>query len=284
MKFQKFIILFILLEGCLSTIKNTPSSMKITPDTVQNASVVKQAYFYIDCRGNEILKSFRITTYPPFYQLDTVLPPLSHTYIKKLYVTIPQKIQDSMMNREVEFEFELFDTYTSIKQKRKVRISNPYKPLYVDSARLYFHKDSAFFYSFGLAKKLKITELTNTNFDLVFVYNNNSLFTICSPNAPFVRQELYKFPLDYAETNKNITFFERTYIQENQITEPFVFLYTVRFEYIANSQSNGIGVSNLINNNVIAFKTSDNRKGFIVIKNIDFSRKSLTFKYYIQGL
>ncbi len=53
-----------------------------------------------------------------------------------------------MMNREVEFEFELFDTYTSIKQKRKVRIVNPYKPLYVDSTRLYFHKDSAFFYSF----------------------------------------------------------------------------------------------------------------------------------------
>lgn len=284
MKIIKIIILFVFLAGCIYTTRNIPSSMTISPDTVQQVSILKQIYFYVECNGNEILKSFKITTNPSFFKLDSILPPLTHTFKKKFYITVPQKIQDSMMDREVEFEFELFDTYTSIKQKRKVRIYNPYKPLYVDSVRLYFHKDSSFFYSFGTAQSLKFTEITNNNFDLVFVYNTNSLFTICSPNAPFVRYELYKFPLGYAESNKNMTFFERTSIQESQITEPFVFLYTVRFEYIANSQSNGIGVSNLITNNVIAFKTAQNRKGFIIIKNIDFSKKSITFKYYIQSL
>jgi hypothetical protein len=83
---------------------------------------------------------------------------------------------------------------------------------------------------------------------------------------------------------KKITFLERTNINESQITESFVFLHTVRYEYIASNQSNGIGVSNLIANNVVAFKTSENRKGFIVVKSIDFAKKSITFKYYIQEL
>ena len=76
MKNIKFIILFVFLAGCLSTTRNIPSSMKVTPDTIQQASVLKQIYFYVECNGNEILKSLKITSNPAFFQIDSLVRPL----------------------------------------------------------------------------------------------------------------------------------------------------------------------------------------------------------------
>lgn len=276
------ILISLIFIKCVKNPDINPPKLTVIPDTVQKATKVSPARFIIKGFSNEILYKLKIWTQPDFYKKDSLLPSLSHFLDDMIIINIPDHIQDSLMYNEFFVVFELSDEYSTVREVRKVYVDNPYIDLYKDSTTLCYKKDSAFFFSFATGK-LKYHEIENNNFDLVFVYDPNLYtFVLCSPNAPFIRQKIIEFGYSYSENSKNITTIQRTYLKEYEINPKTAFDFTVLEEYIGNNKSLGLGLGNIQNNYVIAFKLMNGRKGFIVVKSLDHINRTIKFNYYVQ--
>lgn len=269
--------------SCIKDEPTIPPTLVVTPDTIKYISALKTAEYYVVSESNDILDKFSVETVPDIFLIDSILPALSHNFNKKVRIRLTGAQQDSLVGQEITVIFKIKSHYSDNKVVKTLKVLDQYPKLIVDSGELYFSKDSSFFYSLENQTKLNYIQITDNNFDLVYTYQTNFTFSLCSPDASYVTQALFDFSLSYYNSSKKHTDIARTMVTENQISPSFVYNYSISPEYIGNQENLGVGATNLSAGTVLAFMTSNYKKGFIIIKSIDPSSKKLTFKYYIQS-
>lgn len=113
--------------------------------------------------------------------------------------------------------------------------------------------------------------------DLAFVWTENEGYCIVSPNSQFLSNELLN--LGYDISNKNET---KINIYDGNWTD-FDDETVNNLEISSNIlDEGGIGFTNLEENNILIFETSDNQKGAILIKTKAKTSKYLITDFIIQ--
>ena len=124
--------------------------------------------------------------------------------------------------------------------------------------------------------------INSDNLDLVVVYDNELGFILASPNAFFISQAMVDLNYNYSNSGKNHTSLTKFSTSMEQITPKFLYYMEVFDSYIDDNVGYGVGVANLLIGDMLAFETQDNRKGVLIITDLNYSTKSLTFFMKIQ--
>lgn len=284
MKKYVFIFLSMIFTACVTTEPTLkPPTLKISPDTITGISVISPTTFTINGNANEDIVDFSVTTMPYIDEFDTTFASFTHSFSKQLTfrltdANMPELDADSIIN----VVFEISDMFSSTKVERYMKVYNGY-PLYdIDSAKLCYMYDSAFFYSFDYFSEFTFSEIQNYIFDLVVLYDDNLGFIIASADAFYISQKLNELAYIYNSSNRRHTSLSKISIGFNDVTAKYLYFLSVSEQYINDNGGNGVGVDHLEVGDVIAFKHLNGKKGAILITEADPINKKLAFTFKFQ--
>jgi len=113
--------------------------------------------------------------------------------------------------------------------------------------------------------------ISNNNIDIVLCSDNTFSKSLCSPNANLLETVYNSIDpsINYSKNDKYNTKLQKVYFEYDLITAQQLNNLIIIPDYIGGNVSNGIGVTNLEINDLIAFETQDGIKGVIKITTIN---------------
>ncbi len=285
MKKILFIASLFLLFSCLPKQQIIPPTISVSPaDSVLCISAITKVTYHIKGRGDEDLTAFKITTKPYIFYKDTTYGVFTHSMEYVATISIPDNLPELGADSLIAVTFTLSDAFNDAKAVRYLRVVPGYGSVLTDSTTMCYNSDSAFFFSFENNRLYKYSEIsaTDTNFDLVMMYNSSDGFVFASPDAYYVSQKISDIGLSYSGSGRIKTIMNKSTIDFSDVDARFLYNLTVSGSYINDDGNLGNGVAGLKAGNVVAFETHAKKKGIIKITNIDANLKTLSFKYAIQ--
>jgi hypothetical protein len=259
-----------------------PPELTVTPEDQQNISAINNVTYNIKGFGNEDLKSFKLYTTPYFYKFDTTFGTFVHSLNFEITLQLPEILQDLPDDSIITVTFELADSYDKTTVIRTLKVIDGYTPIFEGSGKLVYQRDTAIFFSFENEMPLKFDQITDRNFDLVFLKDTALGYIFASPTAVFSAYNLVHLGYSYSASNKSQTSLTRFNTNYSDVDKRFIYYLNVADSYIDDNIGNGRGEENLKVNDVIAFKTMNGKKGVLMISDIDSATNTISFDYKYQ--
>ena len=285
MKKILFIIALFFVFSCDIQTGIIPPELSVSPnDDTLEISSISDVTFYVSGTADEDLTRFKIVTDPYVYGLDTLYPTFTHSMGVNAKISIPDVLPELTDDSLITVTFNLSDAFNSIEIIKYLRVVSGYGFISQDSTKLtYGGRDSLMFYSQNNKTALKYDQITLTNFDMVFIYDDSYGFVLASPDAFFVANNLISLAISgYAASGRNKTKMNKFSTDYNLVDARFLYNLTVSQTFINDDGGNGDGISDVQKDDVIAFENESGLKGIIHITDTDIAKKSLSFEMKIQ--
>ncbi len=276
------LLITILFANCEPEPKMEPPTLNITPQDTQEISSIFPVTFHINGFANEDLKSFNISTAPYFFEFDSIFGTFKHTLEMDITIELPELLPDLTSDSLISVTFELSDNYDKTTIIRILKVVDGFPPIITNSATLTYKHDSALFYSFDTETALTFEQITDRNFDLILLKDDTYGFVLASPSAALPANTLTDIGYTYSASNKNKTSMMNFNTNFDDVDNRFIYYLDVSNSYIDDNVGYGVGITNLEENDIIAFKTFSGKKGVMMITHIDSLTNSLSFSYKYQ--
>ncbi len=276
-------LIIVFFTSCIKKVPPDEPELTITPDTNIIISAISPITLKITGFGNEELKRFSIGTNPYFFSMDTTFGTFVHSFDYETELRVPAVFPTLGPDSLVAVKFTLSDGFSKIKKEVYLKVISGFKNLTMDTATTYFKRDSAMFYSTTLRREMYFSEHHDSPADFVMLYDTTCGFVIASPDAYFATKKFTKLSQTYISNNKNHTKINKITTALENITPRFLYYLNITESFIQNNSTNGIGIDELKNGDMLAFECENGIKGIIVVKKAVPHKKSLEFyvKYQI---
>ena len=280
-----FLILIVIIlpfYSCIDTSAPSPPEVTVSHDTIAVISPIHDITYTINANSSEELIKFELTSSPSIFKKDSTFE--NFVYVNSFYfkLKLPDNLPPLPDDSIITLSFHVYDSENTTTIQRSLKVIPGYTAIYKYTVELNAPPDSNFFYSTSNNETYILDSLNEQATDLVFIYDSQLGYTICSPDASWVLEKLLEFGLDSLE-NKNHTKI-KTITDVSWDIMDFIYIYglTLTQENINDIPSNGVGVDRLSTDDIIAIETHDGRKGVLKITEISKDAEKITFVIRIQ--
>ena len=281
-KYLFFILIIIQFYSCIDDSPPDPPKVTISPEIIMEISPINDVVYTITASSPEELVNFKLTCSPSIFKMDSSFASLVHTITFKTKLKLPEITATLPDDSIITLSFQISDTENSTIITRSIKIVPGYTGIYQFTSELNAPPDSNFLYSTINNETFILDSLDNEATDIVFIYDPELGYTLCSPDANWISEKLLEFDLEYSTENKNHTKLKTITGSWEIMNFEYIYKLNLTEENINDIPSNGVGVDEITTDNIIAFETHDGRKGVLKITELSKEAEKISFELKVQ--